>query len=136
MIISVSEILCVSGDFNGHIGKNPDGYEGIHGSRRFRRCNLEGEKIPEFIVADNLVILNSLLKKRESHLVTYQSSKNQSQIDYILVKWQNIKLMRDVKVIPNERCITQQRNLYQKGVYGSSNKLIFEMSFVNLLQMK
>ena len=27
-----------------------------------------------------------------------------SQIDYILVKWQNIKLVRDVKVIPNEEC--------------------------------
>ena len=38
--ISASEILLVCGDFNGHIGKNADGYEGVHGGRRFGRCNL------------------------------------------------------------------------------------------------
>ena len=48
--------------------------------------NLEGERILEFAVAHNLVVSNSLFTKRESHLVTYQSGSNQSQIDYILVK--------------------------------------------------
>ena len=48
--------------------------------------NLEGERILEFAVAHNLVVSNSLFTKRESHLVTYHSGKNQSQIDYILVK--------------------------------------------------
>ena len=99
--ISTSEILFVCGDFNGHIAKNADGYEGVHGGRGFGRCNLEGERILEFAVAHNLVISNSLFKKRESHLVTYRSDENQRQIDYILVKRQNIKLVHDVKVIPN-----------------------------------
>ena len=48
--------------------------------------NLEGERILEFAAAHNLVVSNSLFTKRESHLVTYQSGNNQSQIDYILVK--------------------------------------------------
>ena len=50
-------------------------------------------------------------RKRENHLVTYQSGENQSQIDYILVKRQNIKLVRDVKVIPHEKCVTQHKLL-------------------------
>ena len=54
---------------------------------------------------------NSLFAKRESHLVTYQSGENQSQTDYMLVKWQNIKLVQDVKVIPNEECVTQLKLL-------------------------
>ena len=99
--MSTSEILFVRGDFNGHIGKNADGYEGVHGGREFGRRNLEGERILEFAVAHNLVISNSLLTKRESHLVTCQSGESQSQIDYILLKRQNIKLVSDVKVIPN-----------------------------------
>ena len=35
--ISVSEILFVRGYFSGHIGKNADGYEGVHGGKRIWR---------------------------------------------------------------------------------------------------
>ena len=49
--ISASEILLVCKDFNGHIGKNADGYEGVHGGRGFGRSNLEGYRILEFAVA-------------------------------------------------------------------------------------
>ena len=85
-------------------------------------------------------------------MVTYQSGENQSQFDYIQVKQQNIKLVHDVKVIPNEEFVTQHKlpvcdariakvkigvkNLYQNSMYGISNRLIFMISFVNLLQMK
>ena len=63
--ISVSEILFVRGYFKGHIGKNADGYEGVHGRRGFERRNLEGERILEFAVTHNLVVSNSLFMKRE-----------------------------------------------------------------------
>ena len=109
--ISASEILFVCEDFNSHTEKNADWYEGVHYVRQFIRCNLEGERILEFAVAHNLVVSNSLLMKRESHLVTFQSSKNQSQNDYILVMQQNVKLVCDVKVIPNEECVTQHKLL-------------------------
>ena len=107
--ISASEILFVCRDFIGHIGKNADGYEGVHGGRGFGRRNEESERILELAVAHNLDVPNSLFIKRESHLPTYQSGKNQSHIDYILVKQQNIKLVRNVKVIPNEECVTQHK---------------------------
>ena len=99
------------GDFNGHIGKNADESEGVHGGRGFGRRNLEGERIVESAVAHNLVVSNSLFTNRERHLVTYQSGENQSQIDYILVKRQNIILVRDVKVITNGECVTQHKLL-------------------------
>ena len=67
-------------------GKNRDGYEEVHGGGGFGRHNLGGERILESAVTHNLVVSNSLLMKRESHLVTYQSGQNQSQIDYNLVK--------------------------------------------------
>ena len=86
--INASEILFVCEDFNGHTVKNADGYEGVHGGRGFGWCNPEGERIPEFDIAHKLVVSNSLFTKKESHLVTYQSGKNQSQTDYIMVKRQ------------------------------------------------
>ena len=91
--------------------KNANGYEVVYGGRGFGRRNLEGDKTLAFAVTHNLVVSNSLFMKRASHLVTYQSEKNQSQIDYILVKKQNIKLMCDVKVIPNEGCVTHHKLL-------------------------
>ena len=63
---SASEILIICGDFNGQIGKNADGNEGVHGGRGFGIHNLEGERILEFVVAHNLVVSNSLFMKRES----------------------------------------------------------------------
>ena len=41
--ISASEILFVCRDFNGHIGKNEEGYELPNGGRELGRRNLEGE---------------------------------------------------------------------------------------------
>ena len=40
--IGASEILFVCWGFDGHIGKNPGGYERVHGGRGFERYNLEG----------------------------------------------------------------------------------------------
>ena len=37
--ISTSVMLFVCGDFNGHIRKNANGHEGVHGGRRFGRYN-------------------------------------------------------------------------------------------------
>ena len=105
--IHVSEIVFVCRDFNGHIVKNSDGYEGVRGRGEFGRCNLKREKILEFTVAHNLVVSNSVFMKRQSHQVTYQPGENKSQIDYNLVKQQNIKLVRNVQVIPTEVCVTQ-----------------------------
>ena len=76
--ISASEVLFACENFIGHIGKNADGYEGVHGGGGFERSNLEVERILEFDVAHNEVVSNSLFMKRESHLVTYQSGENQS----------------------------------------------------------
>ena len=109
--ISTSVMLFVCGDFNGHIRKNANGHEGVHGGRRFGRYNLESERILKFVVAHNLVVSNSFFTKRKSHLVAYRSGKNQRQIDCILVKRQNIKLVCDVKVILNEECVTQHKPL-------------------------
>ena len=105
--IHVSEIVFICRDFNGHIVKNSDGYEGVRGRGEFGRCNLKGENILKFTVTHNLVVSNSVFMKRQSHQVTYQPGENKSQIYYNLVKQQNIKLVRNVQVIPTEVCVTQ-----------------------------
>ena len=51
-----------------------------------------------------ILLSNSFFCKRKSHLVTFHSGNNQSQIDYILVRKRDFRCVRDVKVIPGEEC--------------------------------
>ena len=42
------EVIVVEGDLNGHVGRNADGFEGVHGGYRYGVRNGEGERILEF----------------------------------------------------------------------------------------
>ena len=106
-----NEMLVLSGDMNAHVGEISDGFEGVHGGRGFGRRNLEGERFLELAEAMNLVVLNTQFKKRRSHLVTYKSGHNETQIDYILVRKEDKKIITDCKVIPNESVVAQHKLL-------------------------
>ena len=106
------EMLLICGDFNGHIGKAALGYEGIHsGYNNIGKRNTDDERILEFAVANNLVVGNSKFVKKDNHLITYQSVRCSSQVDYILLQCNKFHLVKDIKVIPGEECITQDRLL-------------------------
>ena len=109
--IDDSKMLLICGDFNSHTGKAALGYEGIHGGYGFGKCNMDGERILEFAVANNLVVGNSKFVKKDNHLITYQSGGCSSQVDYILLQCNKFHLVKDIKVIPDEQCITQHRLL-------------------------
>ena len=109
--IPLSEVLIPLGDWNGHVGATADGYEGVHGGFGYGARNPEGERILDFGVAHNMVVGNTLFKKRDSHLITYVSGDHKTQVDYVLFRSGLRKLLKDVKVIPNEECLPQHRLL-------------------------
>ncbi|XP_066950719.1 craniofacial development protein 2-like [Macrobrachium rosenbergii] len=94
---------------NAHVGESSDGFEGIHGGRGFGRRNQEGERLLELAEAMNLVVLNTQFEKRRIHLVTYKSGQNETQIDYVLVRKEDKKIIMDCKVIPNESVVAQHK---------------------------
>ena len=55
---STNDSLFVCGDMNGHVGKEADGYHGVHGGKEFGSRNMEGELLLEFACAMDLVIAN------------------------------------------------------------------------------
>ena len=61
-----NEKVIVAGDLNGHKGEERNGYETIHGGYSFGMRNVEGDRILEFTDTMNMVICNSVFKKRES----------------------------------------------------------------------
>ena len=109
--IPLSEVLIPGGDWNGHVGRAADGFEEVHGGYGYGVRNDEGGRLLDFAVAHDLVIGNTLFKKRNSHLITYASGDHETQVDYILFRKGLRKYIRDVKVIPGEECLTQHRLL-------------------------
>ena len=65
----------------------------------------------EFAVAKNLIVGNTQFKKRDSHLITYSSGENNSQIDNILYPKSLKKSVINVKVTPGEECALQHHLL-------------------------
>jgi hypothetical protein len=63
-----------------------------------------------FAVAYDLLIANTLFRKRESHLVTFRSGQHSSQVDFILATRENRRACFDCKVLPRE-CVVPQHKL-------------------------
>ncbi|KAM9794705.1 uncharacterized protein LOC133163459 [Syngnathus typhle] len=107
--IPQNEVIILGGDLNGHVGRESDGFEGVHGEQGYGMRNAEGERILEFGNALELVLCNTLFKKDEAKLVTYSSGGCKSTIDYIMVRKEDRVLVRDAKAIPGEECVSQHR---------------------------
>ena len=73
--------------------------------------NQEGDNILEFTQAYDLAMGNSFFKKIDEHYVTYMSGTNRMMIDYILMRRQYLRDLKDCKVIPGESIASQHRLL-------------------------
>jgi hypothetical protein len=103
------ETVFVCGDMNGHVGRESDGYHGIHGGHGYGQRNEGGEMLLEFAAATGLVICNTLFVKDENKLITYESGDGKSAIDFVLVRKSERPMVSDVKVINGEACLTQHK---------------------------
>jgi len=65
----------------------------------------------DFVIAFHLIIVNSLFKKKEEHLVTFRCGSCRTQIDYFLIRSNYRTLCKDCKVLPIECLGIQHRFL-------------------------
>jgi hypothetical protein len=107
--VPISEKLFI-GDLNGHVGSIRVGFDGVHGGFRYESRNQEGEGNLNFALAYDLIVVNTLFRKRVSHLVTFSSGQHCSQIDFILTRREDRHACLDCKVIPAE-CVVPQHKL-------------------------
>jgi hypothetical protein len=108
--VPIKEKLFIGGDLNGHVGVTNAGYERAHGGFGYGGRNQDGEDVLNFALAYDLLIANTLFRKRESHLVTFQSGQHSSQIDFIVARREDRRACLDCKVIPRE-CVVPQHKL-------------------------
>ena len=98
--IDDGEKLLICRDLNGHVGFG------------FGKRNVDGEMILEFAHPWNFVVANTWFKKNEGRLIsviTYETDKCRTVIDYILIRKSERKRNRDVKVIQLEQCLSKHK---------------------------
>ena len=78
--------------------------------RNYGSRSQEGEEVLNFTLAYDLLIANTLFRKRESHLMTFRSGQDSSKIDFILARMEDRRDCLDSRVIPGE-CVVPQHKL-------------------------
>jgi hypothetical protein len=108
--VTISENVFIGGDLNGHVGSTRVGFDGVHEGFRYGSRNQEGEGILNFVLAYDLIVLNTFFRKRVSHLIIFNSGQHYSQINFILVRREDRHAFLDCKVILRE-CVVPQYKL-------------------------
>ena len=80
--IAIREKLFIDNDLNGYIGTNRYEFDSVHGEFSFGKRNEPGNSILYFALSYDLILANTWFKKRESHMITFRSGSNTSQIDF------------------------------------------------------
>ena len=99
---NANELVLGLGDFNGHVGKCAEGFEGIHGGYGIGKRNAEGRMLLDFCDQKELWAANTWYKKNDKRKVAYSSGGNDTEIDFVLFGKEKRKYLRDVKVIPGK----------------------------------
>ncbi|VDP02272.1 unnamed protein product [Heligmosomoides polygyrus] len=69
------------------------------------------ERILEYADSHNLTIMNTVFRKRDSHLISFYSGNTKTQVDFVLVKNRDRSLVTDAKIVPYETVVPQHRPL-------------------------
>lgn len=109
--IPKEEKVIIGADLNGHVGKDRKGFMRQHGGWGYGARNEGGEEILKVAQAYDLAIVNTFFQKKEEHLITFKSGPSKSQIDFFLVRREELKGAKDCKVIPGESLTAQHRVL-------------------------
>ena len=99
----------IIGDFKGHVEVSAD-YENQQGGNGVGVRNKEGERILEFYAAIYMTVRNTLFKKRKipPSLIV---GLTETQLNYCFIKGDQRKFVKNKKVLPTERYITQRKRL-------------------------
>lgn len=101
--------LVLMGDFNAQVGVQIPGEEHIIGKYGRGKRSKNGEKLVEFLLEQNLTLLNSMFRKKPKHKWTWISpdGKFRNEIDYIITN--KARVFSDTEIIQKLNFNTNHR---------------------------
>lgn len=90
----------IMGDFNGRIGNDNVGRQGVMGIYGEETRNTNGERLIDFCIQNGLVIQNSFFQHKDCHKYTREEPgrNEKSIIDYIITEKIDRRMIQDVRV--------------------------------------
>ena len=79
----------------GHVGQHSQGFSRHHCGYGYGTRNQEGMRVLDICAVTDLAVTNTFFRKRNSQLVTYNSGGCTTQVDYILVRRTELKLVKN-----------------------------------------
>ena len=73
------------GDFDRHVGRNIDGFQGVLGEFCIGKKNQEGRMLSEFCDARHVCIADTWFRKAEKKKINFGSGCNESKINFCLM---------------------------------------------------
>ena len=92
------ETVVIAEDVTGHVRSITDTFQDQYGGYGSGVRNNEREQILDFCAAINITMRNSFLKKKESHLVPYESGLSKTEADYCFMRRNQRKIVKLIKV--------------------------------------
>ena len=108
-LVEVVTMLCVTGDFNAHMGVAETGDEESIGRYGWGTRNREGQDLVEMVMRNGMVVAGSFVQKRDSHKVTYRSGNYKRELDLLVVRRQQLCRIKYCKAIAGEYVTTQYK---------------------------
>ena len=66
---NLGELVLGLGDFNGHLGRRINGFEGVHGWQWNWQRNVEGRRLLQFCDEKELWVANTWFQKKEQRKI-------------------------------------------------------------------
>ncbi|KAI5614609.1 hypothetical protein C0J50_8947 [Silurus asotus] len=108
--------------FNGHVGEGNKDDEEVMGRYGFKERNVEGQMVVDFAKRIEMAEVNTYIKKKDEHRVTYKSGGRCTQVDYDLCGRCNLKEIGDCKVLTRDSVARQHRMVVCKMVLEVKKK--------------
>ena len=95
-----NEFLVIGDELNAHLEENNKEYTEEHGNHGYGSRDDERDLWLEMMQANLFFAINTCFKKRSEHRISYKSGSNSTQVDYIKVRQQDMKRVKNAKVLP------------------------------------
>ena len=101
-MLSADDLVMFMGDFNGHVGRHIDGFDGVHGGYGVGQRNFGRKNAIRVLSGEGIMCDNTWFKREENWKVTFRIGENETEIDFALMTKEHQRFIQNVKAIPGE----------------------------------